>query len=292
MSPCSCGRLARSVEDDAGLDARELALGVDLEDPVQVLGEVDDDRDVARTGPRGSSRRRARGSARRARGERDRGDDVVERPRDRRRRSAAAGSSTRRSRRARGSPALEADLALDRSLAVQPRARRQSTAHRRVGGRVIERCESLGVALASARAPRPGRARIGASVAVLRLEEAVEEHPLDPRRGRGTTRGGASFGTAQSDVGVRSSARSVAGEVELVRLARAPPRSRKPVIPPQRVTSAWRQSTASPRAAYERRASVVGVLAGRDVHPGRARARGARPKPVEVERADRLLEPA
>src|SRR5438105_2907993 len=35
------------VEDQAGLDAREPLLRIDLDDLVQVLGEVDDDRDVA-----------------------------------------------------------------------------------------------------------------------------------------------------------------------------------------------------------------------------------------------------
>ena len=40
-------RLAEVIEDQAGLHAGEAALGIDLDDLVQVLGEVDDHGDVA-----------------------------------------------------------------------------------------------------------------------------------------------------------------------------------------------------------------------------------------------------
>ena len=61
------------------------------------------------------------------------------------------------------------------------------------------------------------------------------------------------------------------------------------MIPPQRVASAWRQSTHAARAAEvgERR----GVLARGDLHP-RGRAVAQQPQALEVERAHRLLEPA
>ena len=46
--PVLLGLLAQPVEDDAGLDARESSFGVDLEHAVEVLREVDHDRDVDR----------------------------------------------------------------------------------------------------------------------------------------------------------------------------------------------------------------------------------------------------
>jgi hypothetical protein len=76
------GLLAEPVEHDAGLDAREPTLRVDLEHAVQVLREVDDDGDVDRLA--GEARAAA------ARGDRrlmvtaglHRRDDVVDRPRE------------------------------------------------------------------------------------------------------------------------------------------------------------------------------------------------------------------
>ena len=61
-------RCAASSSTHARLDTRAALLRVDLEDAVQVLGEVDDHGDVAALAGTGSCRRRARGSARRAHG--------------------------------------------------------------------------------------------------------------------------------------------------------------------------------------------------------------------------------
>jgi hypothetical protein len=74
--------VAKVVEDHAGLDARELAGGVDVERPVQVLREVDDDGDV-RDLPgeaRPAAAREDRRAMLAARG--DRREDVVDRLRD------------------------------------------------------------------------------------------------------------------------------------------------------------------------------------------------------------------
>src|SRR5204862_4656077 len=57
-------RLAQVVEDQAGLDARESPLRIDLDELVQVLREVDGNRDVA--GLAGETRARAVGEHRRA----------------------------------------------------------------------------------------------------------------------------------------------------------------------------------------------------------------------------------
>jgi hypothetical protein len=40
------GRRAKSVEDDAGLDARDASRGIDFEDACHVLRKVEDDRSV------------------------------------------------------------------------------------------------------------------------------------------------------------------------------------------------------------------------------------------------------
>ena len=72
------GGVAQVVEHDARLDARELALGIELDDAVQVLGEVDDDRDVAALAgeARAAAARQHRHVTARARG--DRRDDIVD----------------------------------------------------------------------------------------------------------------------------------------------------------------------------------------------------------------------
>jgi hypothetical protein len=63
------GAGAQRVQDHAGLDARNPLLDIDLENPIHVFGEVEDDGDVAalageaRTGTAGEDRRERRGAA-------------------------------------------------------------------------------------------------------------------------------------------------------------------------------------------------------------------------------------
>ena len=168
------GLLAQPVEDDARLDARELPLGVDLDDPVQVLGEVEDDRDVH------ALTREARAAAaredRRAvlAGDRDRGDHVVDAPRDHDadRQLAVVGARRGVERAVAGA---EADLAVDR--VAQRRLERGGIDVR--GGAAPSGGEALGVCALQLDA-EPGTIEVGAHGAALRLEEAVEQHPLDP----------------------------------------------------------------------------------------------------------------
>ncbi len=76
------GLVPEMVEDEAGLDAGELALGVDLDDLVQVLAEVDEDGHVAAlAGQAGSAAAREDRSAVLAAGGHRR-DDIVDRARD------------------------------------------------------------------------------------------------------------------------------------------------------------------------------------------------------------------
>ena len=98
---------------------------------------------------------------------------------------------------------------------------------------------------------------IGPQRAVLRLGNAVEHHPLDPdvvvevlevpqpRDGAERVR--------------RDRRRAVGRDVESSARSRGRDALRRPVIPPQRVTSAWRQSTAAD--------------AGSGSRPGRTRTR-------------------
>src|SRR5581483_7865101 len=76
------GRSAEVVEDDARLDARRPRRRVDREHAIQVLREVDDDRDVRALA--GEARPAAAREHRRAvvAADRHRRDDVVDRPRD------------------------------------------------------------------------------------------------------------------------------------------------------------------------------------------------------------------
>ncbi len=71
------GQGAQRIEDATGLDSRDSVDGVNLQDPVHVLGEIDNDRDVtalpaqARSGP--ASENRSTESP----GDCNRGDDIV-----------------------------------------------------------------------------------------------------------------------------------------------------------------------------------------------------------------------
>ena len=157
VRPCSSAASAKPVEDDARLDARELAHRIDLEDPVQVLREVEDDRDVAASGRPGWCRRRARGRARRARGRR--------RPSRRRRRCFADDHADRNlavvrprpRRRARGRRS-EADLALDRAAQVrhERRARRPLLGHACAGRRLAPADAVRVTGAAASRRPSAG----------------------------------------------------------------------------------------------------------------------------------------
>ena len=79
-----------------------------------------------------------------------------------------------------------------------------------------------------------------------------------------------SVGAAQSGVHGRGG-RAVPRQRQCVRRARSPRRASNPLMPPQRVTSAWRQSTRAEQVPEVGR--HVCVLAGRDARAARARAR-------------------
>ncbi len=138
----SCPR--RSIEHDTRLDARSLRHGVDLEDPVQVLREVDDHRDVAAlAGEAGAAaareHRRTVLAGRRRSSRRRRRRFAGRRPR-----SVAGGSSSRRRRRARGRRRRSAPRRRPCG-AGRTRAPRTSTLRpqqRRAGRSPAERCVS------------------------------------------------------------------------------------------------------------------------------------------------------
>ena len=95
-------RRAGSSRTQPGSTAREAALRIDLEDAVQVLGEIDHDGDVAAlAGQAGAAAARENRRAMLA-ADRDGRDDIFDGPAARRRRSAPADNSRRRSSRARG----------------------------------------------------------------------------------------------------------------------------------------------------------------------------------------------
>ena len=127
---------------------------------------------------------------------------------------------------------------------------------------------------------------IGPQRAALRLGNAVEEHPLDPDVVVEVLE------VPQPLDGAERVRCEIAGaqwaETSSACAFARPDARRKPVIPPQRVTSAWRQSTRPTRFAEVGR--DVRVLAGRDLEPGRAGV-ADQAQPLEVVGGDRLLEP-
>ena len=275
--------VAQVVEDAARLHARDAALGVDLEDVVEVLREVDQHRRVAALA--GEARAPAAQDDRRPVLAADAVDldELVHVARDDdadRRHPVVRGVG-----RVEGAAAgVEADLALDRGAQLGGEAPAvdlvawTAPPWKRVSARLRSWCSACHLRELHAEA---------SGVTVLELEpvaraasgRAAGRRPpargrrrrASPRpgRGRGSTRGAAaarrrrrhaSRSRARSGRRRRSSARS-----------RGRRRERRPVIPPQRVTSAWRQSTQPTRFAEVGR--DVGVLAGRDLQPGRPASR-------------------
>ena len=95
--------------------------------------------------------------------------------------------------------------------------------------------------------PRPGRARSGRS-SPFSGSRKPSKSSARCARGRGTTRGGAASAPRRARA-LERRARSGPRAASCVRVGEAARRASSPVTPPQRVTSAWRQSTRAEQVA-------------------------------------------
>ena len=135
---------------------------------------------------------------------------------------------------------------------------------------------------------QPGPGQVGPQRAADRASARRRRAGARSGRGRGSTPGGGSSAAQQPGARAATARNGPRAAADAPRTARRP--ARKPVIPPQRVASAWSTSTAPGLEHPAEVEQVVAVLAGGDVHAGRG-AVAEQPQAVEVVGGDRLLEP-